>query len=841
MSASAQPISRLPNSDFHLARLGATSQVRVALESFVSFCLNGAGFAVLGSALETLGVTVLSKELGFQGLARSAAWLQLNINVGILESFVLPPRVKANAKVLPPSRITKHELLLLGVARSASFALARFLTRGILGPSLPPARQAIPPSLAVPLNVALIVGIAWLIPSLEFCSCELTLAKTAAFAIAAPFELFAFRTKTVILSTFVRARKASTLSEHKYYNYNPIRDPKTIRLLKLAPSSGGVLSTLDEFALDGTPPYLAVSYLWGSGEHTLDLEISLPIGGIEHIPISTSCAKVLYFLAPAGGESLYLWIDAICINQQDATEKGCQIPLMGDIYRGALQVMCFTGGHTLMPLGDFIGRLVAQLEREESSAARKDFGDQVAMEFKSGWLDRATWIAFASFLENPYWERAWILQEIVLANSLVIVHGNNLISWRQLSYIAQRFKETSSGWKLPDNKQLAYAHTTLSVFSNRYMPAINKLKLVLHEVDAHDRPTIGELVDFLAPLKICASQPRDRIYSLLALCSDAADLAHQPTYDPSVPDWVIFAKATHSSLEKGRINLLLRAGLGYRRSGPALPGLPTWVPDLSTWSDCRVGNWKTDRARSELCRLQHSTSSNLRQLSLRGVRACAIRAVSSLDPSVTAERLAAQTMQDWSELPAIGVHLGVQVHDAARDLAVRYIPECYLGAMGRDEAFWRAMVMDWDTTETPAPSRIEVALEDFVERLRDAGAGRMPRRRSVEVGAGRGEKPWWRHWYHYVFAVTDTGLMGWVPPGTRVGDEVCSWEGCDVPMVVRGQGGPMSFLGTAGSWGWSRPRGEMERGGLSWCDRARSYGSSHGHPGPSRPPLFLPH
>ena len=39
----------------------------------------------------------------------------------------------------------------------------------------------------------------------------------------------------------------------------------------------------------------------------------------------------------------HLWVDAICINQNDAGEKSTQVPLMGSMYAGATAVIVWLG------------------------------------------------------------------------------------------------------------------------------------------------------------------------------------------------------------------------------------------------------------------------------------------------------------------------------------------------------------------------------------------------------------------------------------------------------------------------------------------------------------------
>jgi hypothetical protein len=42
-------------------------------------------------------------------------------------------------------------------------------------------------------------------------------------------------------------------------------------------------------------------------------------------------------------ESRLFWIDQICINQEDETEKGHQVQFMGEIFRRAYNVFAWLG------------------------------------------------------------------------------------------------------------------------------------------------------------------------------------------------------------------------------------------------------------------------------------------------------------------------------------------------------------------------------------------------------------------------------------------------------------------------------------------------------------------
>ncbi|PVH78533.1 hypothetical protein DL98DRAFT_357436, partial [Cadophora sp. DSE1049] len=85
------------------------------------------------------------------------------------------------------------------------------------------------------------------------------------------------------------------------------------------------------------PDYEALSYAWG--EPVLNHEIEFPEG---NLPITQHLYSALQKLRPQH-QSRRLWVDAICINQNDKTEKGHQVALMADIYRGASGVVAWLG------------------------------------------------------------------------------------------------------------------------------------------------------------------------------------------------------------------------------------------------------------------------------------------------------------------------------------------------------------------------------------------------------------------------------------------------------------------------------------------------------------------
>jgi hypothetical protein len=82
--------------------------------------------------------------------------------------------------------------------------------------------------------------------------------------------------------------------------------------------------------LDTQPRYAALSYVWGSVAPNPDVIICNDVT----FRVTSNCHSALHHLRAIHG-AFAIWIDAICINQQDNLEKAHQIGLMGNIYSDA--------------------------------------------------------------------------------------------------------------------------------------------------------------------------------------------------------------------------------------------------------------------------------------------------------------------------------------------------------------------------------------------------------------------------------------------------------------------------------------------------------------------------
>ena len=95
--------------------------------------------------------------------------------------------------------------------------------------------------------------------------------------------------------------------------------------------------TLETVNLDSDPEYEALSYQWGDPKITTEIFLN----GISwQITKNLHSALKAFRSSSAGSDRspVRLWVDAVCINQLDLSEKAWQIPLMFKIYSQARNV-----------------------------------------------------------------------------------------------------------------------------------------------------------------------------------------------------------------------------------------------------------------------------------------------------------------------------------------------------------------------------------------------------------------------------------------------------------------------------------------------------------------------
>ena len=198
------------------------------------------------------------------------------------------------------------------------------------------------------------------------------------------------------------------------YQYLPLQHPREIRLLRVEPcgESDAVRCSITHVDLDHKPRYEALSYTWG--DPTKSGMLFCTKTGTQ-LAVTQNCMTAIRRLQWPDGERT-LWIDAICIDQENVRERNQQVQLMSIIYEGASKVISYLGEDAdNSAIGmDFI---------LDDSASMNTSENRPSVGLKSGVTSSPQQEAIDGILKRSYFERVWILQEVRCATSVEVVLG----------------------------------------------------------------------------------------------------------------------------------------------------------------------------------------------------------------------------------------------------------------------------------------------------------------------------------------------------------------------------------------------------------------------------------
>lgn len=198
---------------------------------------------------------------------------------------------------------------------------------------------------------------------------------------------------------------------HAYRALDHLRSE--IRLLTLSPSShptDPIKCSLSHVSLDDSPQFEALSYVWGPPVPTLDIVVEG-----ARFTVTMNLHQALEALRHAEKPRV-LWVDAVCINQDDDDEKAYQVPLMGRLYNEAPRTVIWFGAanenvealvawlNTHGPDRKLLPGLKLDVQTLLSEKARRR-EDLMMLKAANGFFD---------ILTMKYWYRMWTFQEFLL-------------------------------------------------------------------------------------------------------------------------------------------------------------------------------------------------------------------------------------------------------------------------------------------------------------------------------------------------------------------------------------------------------------------------------------------
>ncbi|KAI1852731.1 hypothetical protein JX266_002272 [Neoarthrinium moseri] len=225
-----------------------------------------------------------------------------------------------------------------------------------------------------------------------------------------------------------------------------------IRLLKVR--SGDVESGETQIVCDmdtvtfnhSLPKYTALSYTWGEAEPSITITVNGVRRGIssnlaaflqQWIDCRRNSSRIIYVNG-------YLWIDALCINQEDEEEKSVQVSAMGRIFSSANATIAWLGVEAeTSAIGLRYIREMARAIKATWSKGTVDFYRDLGTWFNRNptlaeaiatlgttqepkfLLNNEIWDGILRIFQRDYWTRSWIQQEIVLSQVVYIWCGPN--------------------------------------------------------------------------------------------------------------------------------------------------------------------------------------------------------------------------------------------------------------------------------------------------------------------------------------------------------------------------------------------------------------------------------
>ncbi|KAJ4255533.1 hypothetical protein NW762_009530 [Fusarium torreyae] len=241
------------------------------------------------------------------------------------------------------------------------------------------------------------------------------------------------------------------------------------RLIKLLPGNWDGPLEAELFEADRNSSYTALSYTWGKNRR-LSKEVVL-----NGVPRGITINLDLALRALREANPVIIWIDALCIDQDDVADKSQQVGFMHQIFHWATHVRAYVGEHLsydvllkqLGPSESFqfsqnqeeaweeihtalseleIGRslelslhqrckcifgLLTALANPCLFARLKTmhlFSQEPSRAMQTKQRNLFEWLRM--FVIAPWWDRMWIIQEVGVARKLLLSHGKVTVSFQ---------------------------------------------------------------------------------------------------------------------------------------------------------------------------------------------------------------------------------------------------------------------------------------------------------------------------------------------------------------------------------------------------------------------------
>jgi hypothetical protein len=320
--------------------------------------------------------------------------------------------------------------------------------------------------------------------------------------------------------------------------------------------------------------YTALSYAWGNAENATKFIL---VDGDKRLPVGDNLAHALRHLCTED-KIMYLWVDAICINQNDLKERNHQVMQMKAIYSKAVETVVYLGPRTDSNTGDSAWNFLERNSEWIKSTNPSLYTAQNAKEYFRGGLEDVE----IDILSRPWFQRVWVLQEVVVSTAVFIQCGRSKIAWDDFCKVVltePRFNG-QYGWSFGDKNLYALVE---NMFKSRCafqiktgnqdrVPTWSPYGEASRDYDNSILATLTRA----RPLQ--ATDPRDKIYALLGISaaldskSDEIKIDYRKSYNQ------VYADFARSMIDTGSYDIF-----GYLTNRRVKsPWYPDWHMEKST-------------------------------------------------------------------------------------------------------------------------------------------------------------------------------------------------------------------------------------------------------------------
>ncbi|KAF4469654.1 heterokaryon incompatibility [Fusarium albosuccineum] len=496
----------------------------------------------------------------------------------------------------------------------------------------------------------------------------------------------------------------------------------------------------------------ALSYVWGT-QHAPEIAVvesatREPMGIIE---LGKNLVSALHHLRYKD-KARALWVDAICINQNDDIEKSAQVLRMSNIFHYCSRVIAWLGpeGKDTTQAFSALAHIGAQVERTTNGFLTSSPDAE-----ESAWYDSSVnipfpddiWLAIGRLAKRHWFRRLWTVQEAIVANRFSIVQsGHATIPWP------------------------LFRRGILCLLEKDHVP---ESRLYISQLTSTVKYSIGaplaHILD-LYQIRECLDL-HDKIYALLAVLPPKFVAAITPDYEQPVEELYKSAFLAH-------INTLQRWELRGCPRDPSQRTCPSWVPDLSQYDP--FGR-KVEHHFASGCSSLHFEYQAPDIFKVIGVRFDTVKSVSEKTFDHWDDgRRALETIRSW-EPPGL-------------------LTESYPGGGSLLDAFATTLVQDGTRERHPTEGS---SLEYIKERCRTEFLSTASTPISELGRQDMTEYAIWTRCKGRSMVTTNTGSIGMAStlarPGeskilihpsydsilTLAGDVICVLLGCDFPVLLR--------------------------------------------------------